>query len=60
MNFRNYLKAAVFTLIFTGIILIGLKYTQPVLMWQIKNSFLAKISTVKGMGKSFLNTRQLY
>ena len=28
MNFRNYFKAAVFTLIFTGIILIGLKYTH--------------------------------
>ena len=60
MNFRNYLKAAVFILIFGGLLLIGLKYAQPVFMWQVKNSFLAKIITVKGMGKSFLNTRQLY
>ena len=49
MNFRNYLKAAVFILIFGGLLLIGLKYAQPVFMWQVKNSFLAKISTVKGM-----------
>ena len=60
MNVRNTVKSGVFFLIFFCSLILGLRYAEPVLMWQIKNNFLSKISSVTEVGTTVFKTRQIY
>ena len=60
MNVRNTVKSGVFFLIFFCSLILGLRYAEPVLMWQIKNNFLSKISSVTEAGTTVFRTRQIY
>tara|TARA_B100000575_G_C22628250_1_gene388872 strand:+ start:246 stop:428 length:183 start_codon:yes stop_codon:yes gene_type:complete len=60
MNLKNSVKSGVFSLIFFCSLIIGLRYVEPVLMWQIKNNVVAKVSTLREAGIKVFKTRQIY
>ena len=60
MNVKNSVKSGVFFLIFFCSLIIGLRYVEPVLMWQIKNNVVAKVSTLREAGIKVFKTRQIY
>ena len=60
MNVRNSVKSGVFFLIFFCSLIIGLRYVEPVLMWQIKNNVVAKVSSLREAGIKVFKTRQIY
>ena len=60
MNVKNTVKSGVFFLIFVCSLIIVLRYAEPVLMWQFKNNFLSKVSSLTEVGKKVFKTRQIY
>ncbi len=60
MNVKNSVKSGVFFLIFFCSLIIGLRYMEPVLMWQIKNNVVAKVSSLREAGIKVFKTRQIY
>ncbi len=60
MNVKNSVKSGVFFLIFFCSLIIGLRYVEPVLMWQIKNNVVAKVSSLREAGIKVFKTRQIY
>ena len=60
MNVKNSVTSGVFFLIFFCSLIIGLRYVEPVLMWQIKNNVVAKVSSLREAGIKVFKTRQIY
>ena len=60
MNVKNSVKSGVFFLIFFCSLIIGLRYVEPVLMWQIKNNVVAKVSSLREAGIKVFKTRHIY
>ncbi len=60
MNVKNSVTSGVFFLIFFCSLIIGLRYVEPVLMWQVKNNVVAKVSSLREAGIKVFKTRQIY
>ena len=60
MNVKNTVKSGVLFLIFFCSLILALRYAEPVFMWQIKNNFLSKITSLTEVGTTVFKTRQIY